>query len=167
MKLRTCASCNKEKPENEFTKLRDGSTPNRCKGCRRARRVRLATQDLESHLKRVATVVKHRAKKQGIPYDLDHETLLSMWREQDGKCALSGAPLTHHARGDTSGHRTLLSSPTNVSVDRINPTGPYTRENTMLVCANTNIMRRNMALDEFNMWCRLIADHARRGWAED
>lgn len=166
MSLRTCISCGLEKPETEFTQPSNGSRIKRCRECVRARKVRMWNTGLESHLKRVATVVKHRAKKQDIDYNLSAEILLSVWKEQDGRCALSGAPLTHHMRGDTSGTKTILSSPTNVSVDRINPTGPYTRENILLVCANTNIMRRDMPLDEFVMWCRLVAENARSGWAD-
>lgn len=166
MELRTCVSCDRELPESEFTHPSNGGRVLRCKQCKRARRVKLSSSALESHLKRVATVIRHRAKKQGVECTITSETLLAMWKEQDGKCALSGAPLTHQTRGDTSGTRTVLSSPTNVSVDRINPSGPYSRENTQLVCANINIMRRNMPLDEFTMWCRLVAETARRGWTD-
>ena len=77
---------------------------------------------------------------------------------------VSGAPLTHHRRNETGGTKRILYSPTNLSVDRINPEGPYTRENIMLVCSTVNIMRRNMQIDEFVMWCRMIAEHERDCW---
>ena len=124
----------------------------------------MGNDSLESHLKRVSTLIKHRAKKQGTPFNLSSDVLLSIWKEQDGKCALSGAPLTHHRRNEMGSTRKILNSPTNVSVDRISPDGPYSRENTMLVCALVNIMRRNMQVDEFVMWCRMISDHERSRW---
>jgi len=161
--LRVCVSCHVEKPENQFERVRNGLRE-RCRSCALTRRGRLGNDSLESHLKRVSTLIKHRAKKQGTPFNLSSDVLLSIWKEQDGKCALSGAPLTHHRRNEMGSTRKILNSPTNVSVDRISPAGPYSRENVMLVCALVNIMRRNMQVDEFVMWCRMISDHERSRW---
>jgi len=161
--LRVCVSCHVEKPENQFERVRNGLRE-RCRSCALTRRGRLGNDSLESHLKRVSTLIKHRAKKQGTPFSLSSDVLLSIWKEQDGKCALSGAPLTHHRRNEMGSTRKILNSPTNVSVDRISPAGPYSRENVRLVCALVNIMRRNMQVDEFVMWCRMISDHERSRW---
>ena len=163
MNLRLCVSCHVEKPEDQFERARNGLRE-RCRSCTAARRGRLGNTSLESHLKRVSTLIKYRAKKQGTFFSLSADILLSMWKEQDGKCALSGAPLTHHRRNEMGSTRKILNSPTNVSVDRINPTGPYSRENTMLVCALVNFMRHNMQVDEFVMWCRMVSDHERSRW---
>ena len=163
MNLRFCVSCRTERPIDDFDRA-GGYIRERCRSCAVSRRIRLGNESLISHLKRTATVVKYRAKKQGIDFDLSAETLLAVWKEQDGRCALSGAPLTHHRRNEIGGTKRILYSPTNLSVDRINPEGPYTRENIMLVCALVNIMRRNMQVDEFVMWCRMIAEHERSRW---
>ena len=163
MNLRFCASCHQDLPEENFATA-GGKLRERCRACTVSRRARKSGESLESHLKRAASVVKHRAKKQGIPFNLSGEILLSIWKEQDGRCAMSGAPLTHHRRNETGSIKRLLYSPTNVSIDRINPDGPYVRENIMLVCAAVNVMRRNMQVDEFVMWCRMISDNDRETW---
>lgn len=166
MPSRTCESCKKSLPLSAFSQKHGKTNSTRCKTCERARRARLSSRDLDPHLKRTATVVRHRAKKQGVECSIDYETLLSMWKEQKGRCAVSGAPLTHHKHSSTGNIKKLVESPTNVSVDRINAGGPYTRENSMLVCSVVNMMRRNMGLDEFMMWCQLISDNADKSWSD-
>lgn len=103
---------------------------------------------------------KHRAKKRGIEFYLDLEDMQAKWREQDGRCAISGMPLTYYRRGTGS------PSLSNASIDRLNPVGPYTIDNTHLVCSGVNLMRRHLELDEFIVWCRQIADHHRSTWDE-
>lgn len=102
---------------------------------------------------------KSRAKSNDIPWHLTFDDLHAMWLAQDGRCAVSGMPLTHHRRGGDQ--RSL----TNASLDRINPRGEYAADNTHLVCAVVNLMRRHLELDEFISWCRQVADHNRVGWA--
>jgi hypothetical protein len=102
---------------------------------------------------------RYRSKKGGMDFSLTLEDVMQLWAEQDGRCALSGMPLTHHRRGAGS-----FSSPSNASLDRVAPTGPYSAENVQLVCIGVNLMRRKMELDEFVSWCRQVADHQSRHW---
>lgn len=153
---RECIGCHRWKPDEEFS----FATQNRCRFCEQDRRRKRAGSALESHVSVMLAESRHRAKRKGVEFNLTKEDLLAMWAEQDGRCAISGMPLTHHRRG---GEDRSLS---NASLDRVNPRGQYSQENTHLVCAGVNLMRRHLELDEFLSWCRQVADHQARHWRE-
>lgn len=114
-------------------------------------------------MKEALTQARYRAKKGGVEVSLTSDDLVEMWAAQDGRCAISGMPLTHHRRG--SGDSAMAgNSLTNGSIDRINPRGDYVIDNVHLVCSGVNLMRRGLELDEFLTWCRQVADHQSRQW---
>jgi len=80
------------------------------------------------------------------------ETLLSVLERQNYKCALSGIDLTCKLSKGTK-------YPTNVSVDRIIPGGPYTVDNIQLVCRALNSWRADLSIDDFVEWCRRVVEH--------
>lgn len=63
-------------------------------------------------------------------------------------CALSNVPMTHiQGQGKV---------PTNVSIDRIDPTKGYERDNVQLVCYWVNIMKGALFEEEFFWWLEQI-----------
>ncbi|MDC1426602.1 hypothetical protein N8339_06500 [Gammaproteobacteria bacterium] len=44
----------------------------------------------------------------------------------------------------------------NASIDRINPNGPYVRENVQLVAARVNTMKHTLGQDMFMWWVKNI-----------
>lgn len=88
-------------------------------------------------LRTMVASARDRAKKKEWPISITEDELFDMWREQGGRCALSGVVLKPSARRGTN--------PQNVfSLDRIanNGTG-YTKENCRLVSVSVNAMRQN------------------------
>lgn len=83
---------------------------------------------------------------------LTRDIILKKLEEQNYKCALSGADLTCNL---TKGFR----CPTNASVDRIIPGGPYTEDNIQLVCRALNSWRADLPIDEYTEWCRKVVEH--------
>jgi len=114
--------------------------------CQRAAATMLfvvSKNSVDSHLKRLA----------GRPHrtDLAWEGLKALYEIQGGLCAISGARMTWIAgKGRKASH-------TNISIDRINPGGPYVLSNVQLVCRIVNVMRHNMTMPEFVGWCASIA----------
>lgn len=82
--------------------------------------------------------------------------LLDLLEKQNYKCALSGRPLTCKLNKGTK-------FPTNASVDRIIPGGPYTKDNIQLVCRALNSWRADLTVDEFRDWCKSVVEHSPRG----
>lgn len=94
----------------------------------------------------------NRKHRKGI---ITREDCLDILERQQGKCALSGELLTC----------TLVKgvvSPTNASLDRINPKGSYTPNNVQLVCVVLNSFRNDTPLTDFIQWCKKVAAHAEK-----
>ena len=47
----------------------------------------------------------------------------------------------------------------NASIDRIDPSKGYTKDNVQLVCSQVNMMKSNMEMDELYMFCENILKH--------
>ena len=91
---------------------------------------------------------KERAKKFNIPFDITKEYLQYLWDKQKGLCALSGIPMTYKRDGGRT--------PTNVSIDQINPHLGYTKNNIQLVCMAVNQMKNDLSMEELYMFCESI-----------
>lgn len=77
--------------------------------------------------------------------------LISLYKRQKGKCALSGVELTK-----ITGKGVV---PSNCSIDRIKPGGKYSIRNIRLVCTCVNSFRGNLTDKEFIWWCGKIVDN--------
>ena len=115
-----------------------------CIDCARKSSISTIEQLLKSNLTRI------RARKGGRPIapDITHKFLLQLIAEQSGLCALTGVEMTASMG--------MGFVDTNVSIDRINPDLPYTRDNMRLVCRRANHMKHVMTDDEFLEWCHLV-----------
>lgn len=97
---------------------------------------------------RTLTQQPHRKR-----HNLTKEILLEILEKQNRLCALSGVELTCKRKSGTI-YRT------NASVDRIDPKGPYTKDNIQLVCVAVNKFRIDMDIEEYINWCRKVAYNA-------
>ncbi len=89
-------------------------------------------------------LLKHRKRHLTISL----EEICEMYVRQNGICAISGIPMTHSTG--------LGRCYTNISIDRLDPGGPYVIENVRLVCLAVNLMRLDMKDEELLSWCRSI-----------
>lgn len=86
------------------------------------------------NLARMATQAKQREGG-----DINTAFLMNMWIEQDGKCALSGLQMNWGGG---------VVNAMNVSIDRIDQTRGYYKDNVRLVCWCVNSFRQKMSDDE-------------------
>lgn len=103
---------------------------------------------MDYHINYVLRSIRQRARKAGLECDIDAEFLHELLAKQKNRCAVCGIPLTY-LKG--TGH-----TPTNASVDRIDPGKGYVKNNIQLVSYQVNIMKSNLSLNEFLTWCYLI-----------
>ena len=150
---RICTSCNKVKLLSQFEHFKEGFVRGVCQQCVTAQRARKTSATPESYLRVLNGQLKSQRVKQGIQYDLTTEDVIDMWEMQAGKCALSGMLMTHQRDG-TYGDRKKKEF--NASIDRINPNGPYVRENAQLVAARVNTMKHTLGEDMFMWWVKNI-----------
>ena len=150
---RICTSCNKAKLLSQFETFKEGQVRGICQQCVTLQRARKTSATPESYLRVLNTQLKSQRLKQDIEYEITTEDVIDMWEMQDGKCALSGMLMTHQRDG-TYGDRKPKEF--NASIDRINPQGPYVRENVQLVTARVNTMKHTLGEEMFVWWVKNI-----------
>jgi hypothetical protein len=148
-----CTSCNKVKLLSQFETFKEGQVRGICQQCVTLQRARKTSATPESYLRVLNVQLKSQRLKQDIEYGITTEDLIDMWEMQGGKCALSGMLMTHQRDG-TYGDRKKKEF--NASIDRINPQGPYVRENVQLVAARVNTMKHTLGEDMFIWWVKNI-----------
>lgn len=77
------------------------------------------------------------------------EYVISVYKTQNGLCALSGERMTH-----MRGHGHL---DTNISIDRIDSSKDYIEGNIQLVCTVVNLMKSRLSQEDFIKICTEIA----------
>lgn len=152
MSNRTCKRCQVELSLKEFEKRKTtaGNEYTRavCKTCHMDKMNKARSADPKYYLKNLHSQLKYSRKKEGIKWTLTVDQVSSLWDLQEGRCATTDLYMTWHKGGDK---RDL-----NVSLDRINPQGPYTIVNVQLVCHRVNLIKHTMPEDELYWWCKNI-----------
>ena len=139
-----------------FETFKEGQVRGICQQCVTLQRARKTSATPESYLRVLNVQLKSQRLKQDIEYGITTEDVIDMWEMQGGKCALSGMLMTHQRDG-TYGDRKKKEF--NASIDRINPQGPYVRENVQLVAARVNTMKHTLGEDMFMWWVKNIYEH--------
>ena len=160
-----CNACQVWKGPSEFGS--SGVTKNgllsQCKICtqkRRAKRIQPTYQErmarhpehwLRDALRSRFRAAYKRALKAGLQFDIDRERLESRFISQEGLCHYTGLPMTY-APGQ--GHTWAA-----VSLDRVDNSKGYTKDNTVLCCYWANTAKNNHDLTWVEMICRAFLSH--------
>lgn len=123
-----------------------------CKFCQR-----------QMHLKYLATLdgnitiqfkdISNRAQKKKLTFEITKQDIIDLYHKQNGLCALTGNVLAYTANMADGRH---IVNPRNLSVDRIDSTKGYTKDNIQLVCAQINRIKDNLTIDKLIEICRLV-----------
>lgn len=89
--------------------------------------------------------LKRRAVSLHRPYELDEEWLIAELERQDYRCAVTGIPFQAER---IDGKRVNPFAP---SIDRIDCSGGYTKDNIRLVLTSVNLALSDFGLDHFDM----------------
>lgn len=160
-----CQHCKSYKHKQEFGRLASNTyrdcTDNICKKCRveftlKSRKKNSSNCQKEESLlftlKARMQSAKIRAAQKNIPFDLTIEDLLSMWNAQNEKCAISGIKMECKSESRSTNYNV-------VSIDRIDSTKGYTKNNVWLVCWAINSMKNNMDLMHFINLCSRVSSN--------
>ena len=153
-----CNKCKKWRPVSKFSIDRSSLHGNRgglcteCKDCQRERyykeRQKLFENDdlaLRYKLQQALKGTKRRSREKNIYNDLTLDYIMYLWEKQSGKCALTGMQMTYKF------YEGRVNS--NVSIDRIDSTKGYSKDNVQLVCMAANQMKNDLSMTEFIEMC--------------
>jgi hypothetical protein len=90
--------------------------------------------------------LRGNAKRRGIFFELTANDLENKWNECNGNCSLLGTKLILIPR-----HRSWRTTAT---VDRIDTTKGYTRDNIMWLSSFANWTKKDMTLEELDLFCK-------------
>lgn len=167
-----CTCCKRYLPNTKFnidnTNLHGnrGGRCQQCKDCQRkkyySQRNKLFYDDhfaMKTKLQSALKGARRRAKEHNKYIDIDLEFLYYLWNKQNGKCALTGIPLTYKF------YEGRVNS--NVSIDRIDSSKGYAKDNVQLVCMAANQMKNDLSQDEFLQMCQLVINNAKHNYEKD
>lgn len=97
---------------------------------------------------------KHLLRR-SVRRELTVDMVVRMFRQQGGRCALTGFEMTFDPKG---GRESLF----NMSIDRIDSSGGYTASNIQLACLFANKMKAHLPMQQFVSWCGAIVDEQAR-----
>lgn len=154
---KVCITCGERKPLAEFSPIakkqtsRDGTgRNNRCGVCITNARMFRQSRSVEIFLRDMFT--KSKSGRSGkFEWTIEIEDILDLWEVQDGRCALSGVYMTHHA---DRGERKDM----NCSIDRIRSTEGYVKDNVQLVCQRVNVIKNDLDEASLYWWVKHIHD---------
>ena len=149
---RTCAVCKATKALSEFTRNKHQKTGHMsyCKDCNNARnkRYRKNESTLDRACRRIFSYAKRRAREKSLVFEIDAKFLEELYLRQNGLCRYTGDVLSLQA-----------GSPQTVSIDRVDSSLGYTRENVCLVTWEVNNAKQARSMAAFKILCQKVVSH--------
>lgn len=123
-----------------------------CKKCAKNSKKKWLESDIKNFIKKIYLSCKHNyfRRSKDLVFAITEEDILELYYKQDGKCALSGQILTKIALNDKGINKY------NISIDRINSSKGYTKDNIQLVGAIVNIMKNDIDEKDFILFVSSI-----------
>ena len=144
-----CRKCHKLLNLDKFSKCKNNNIGHKysCKVCNREREYERKSGNPIAFFTDVIRTQKQQLEKRGISeYELECNFLADLFVQQNGKCALSGVDMTL-----ISGKGKIA---TNASVDRIDGSKGYTKNNVQLVCLMANMCKGTGSNEDFNSFIK-------------
>jgi hypothetical protein len=105
--------------------------------------------------------IKQKASARNIKFNLSKEFLWDLFLKQEGKCALSGLPIsikTYNRWSKSGKSRHYDTKLVSGSLDRIDSSLDYTEDNVQWVHKVINIMKNTLSTDNFIYMCRQVQE---------
>lgn len=112
-----------------------------------SKKLKTRLQTVDARLRRLLQSAKGRARKKQIEYDLDFDFLKGLFINQESKCSLTGIKFCLNLQ-----NKTKTVNPLSPSLDRIDPSGGYTKDNVRLILSCVNIALNQFGEEFFTQW---------------
>lgn len=142
-----CSICKEEKSLSELgdiSKRRKGRTW-RCRPCENRYALKLI-ETFTGRLSSVISMAKFRARRKGIPFEIETKDIDSLWTKQNKKCFYTNIEMTIKRNENNT-----------ISLDRLDSSKGYVLDNVVLCCSIVNRMKLDTPISEFRHWCHLVA----------
>ena len=160
-----CTCCEQYKDFCEFGNYSSNINRNgkafKCKDCERCQLdmyYHKLNSDRDKAIDRLLSIrinaAKKRAIKKHLDFDIDVPFLKELWDKQKGLCNISKIPMTLYFKNNVKNY--------NLSVDRIDSTKGYTKDNVQLVCDIINRMKLDLEMNKFVELCKIIYNEQNR-----
>lgn len=102
--------------------------------------------------------VKSRAKKIIVEFDITGEDIYNQWLKQNKKCALTGLDIdfVNINKGNTTRKESKYDLICSASLDRIDSSKGYTKNNIQIVHKDINIMKNEYNQEYFISFCKKV-----------
>ena len=99
--------------------------------------------------KKISWSKRNHKRHKDTEFDIDDEYMFNLFKEQQGKCALTGFPMS-------------LDGNTNIrlSIDKIVPSLGYTKENVQWTIFAANRAKGNLSHEDFLKLCKMVLERA-------
>ena len=158
--IRKCACCEIEKDISEYHS--DKSSPTGlqtyCKDCQ-TQKTKKCTSTLNGFIKKIYKDMYHNAERRAkeLNIELTIEDIHELYNKQKGLCAISGLKMTHETYAFKD--KEHIINRLNISIDRINSSLGYTKDNVQLLAAIVNRMKTDLPDSEFIKICSIITQN--------
>lgn len=151
-----CNRCKETKDEINFSSdiTRTGGLQTYCKTCQTDMLCKYWST-FNGFMKRLFKDSRRSAQERELAFTITHQDLLDCYDEQDGLCNLTGVKLTHNSTPGLGRNK----HPFNISVDRIDSSRGYERNNIQLVCTYVNTIKWDLPQDNFFKVCKRIVTY--------
>ena len=133
-----CCDC-----ENRFQCRAHKMDKVRCSKCHRNNQM-LGDSRSKRTVNSLVSVARGNAKSRGLHFNITEEDVINLLNIQDGKCALSGVPITIEC---------------DLSIDRIDSLVGYEITNIQLVHKVINVIKNSLTQKDFIDWCQKVAKY--------
>jgi hypothetical protein len=100
--------------------------------------------------------IKNRSKKKGWSFDIDTSFIQELFEKQDGKCAITKIPFTFNF----TKHKNYKKDPFSPSIDRIDSSRGYTKDNVRIVCMVVNLALNEFGYEIFAKMCQAFTTNS-------
>ena len=155
--VRKCACCEVEKHISEYHSDKSSSTglQTYCKHCQ-TQKTKKCTSTLNGFIKKIYKDMYHNAAKRSkeLIIELTVEDIHELYNKQKGLCAISGLQMTHETYAFKD--KEHIINRLNISIDRINSSLGYTKDNIQWVHKRVNRIKTVLNNEELFFWSKLI-----------
>ena len=158
--FRKCFCCKIEKDISEYHSDKSNSTglQTYCKDCQ-TQKTKKCTSTLNGFIKKIYKDMYHNAEKRAkeLTIELTIEDIHDLYNKQNGLCAISGLKMSHETYAFKD--KEHIINRLNISIDRINSSLGYAKDNIQLVAAIVNRMKTDLPDNEFIKICSIITEN--------